>query len=301
VYVSIDQALRVLRKTNRETLGDLIHSGRLILDGRAIEGIRRTLRAAPELTKELGPTARALQGPHGTELAGAIRGMSDTVEAVAGREADLAPLVRRTSTTAAALAVDRGAPLDATLAALPGALRELADGRVQLTALVDRVDAAAVSLRPVARELAPTLRAGRPFLRDLAPVAKGAVPLVRDLRIVLGRAAGAAQPLRRLITTLHPGVRTLARSVLPYLGSKGPLGAPYTDQILAAFGAGTGAQRQYMTIAQNPQGAGHGLRAGLYGDPETFPTGLVVPTCATIALLSPDVAAQLGSRGLCQP
>jgi virulence factor Mce-like protein len=301
VYVSLDQALRVLRRTNRAKLRDLIHSGALILDAGAVKGIRETLRAAPELTKDLGPTARALQGPHGTELAGAVSGMARTVRAVASREADLAPLIRRTNTTATALAADGGAPLDATLAALPGALQQLVDGGPQLTGLIDRIDRAAVGLRPVARELAPTLRAGRPFLRRLTPVAEGATPLVRDLRTVMRRAAGAARPLRRLLTTLRPGARIFAKSVLPFLESEGPLGASYSEQILSAFGAGTGALRQYQTIEQNPNGAGHALRAGLYGDPASFPGGLAVPTCATVALISPAVAASLQSAGLCQP
>lgn len=301
VYVSIDQALRVLRRSNRETLDDLIRSGRLILDGRAIKGIRETLRVAPELTRDLGPTVRALQGPRGTELAGAIRGMADTVEAVAEREADLGPLIRRSRTTAAALAVDGGAPLDRTLAALPGALRELADGREQLTALVDRIDGAAVSTRPVMRELAPTLAESRPLLRDLIPVARDAAPLIRDLRTVMRRAAGAAPPLRGLLRTLHPSVKRFAESVLPFLGRKGPLGATYMEQIQGSFGSATGSLRQYQTAVQNPLGAGHGLRSGLYGDPDTFPAGLVLPTCALVSAISPSVAARLQAQGLCQP
>jgi hypothetical protein len=118
---------------------------------------------------------------------------------------------------------------------------------------------------------------------------------------VLRRAVSAAPTLRRLLRTLHPPLERFANSVLPYLSGKGPLGATYIEQILGSFGSGTGTLRQYQSAAQNPLGAGHGLRAGLYGDPQTFPGGLALPTCDLVAGISPSVAAQLQTRGLCQP
>ena len=87
VYVSLDEALRVLHEPTREALRELADVGAKTLRGGAIEGIRRTLDAAPELTRDLGPTARALQGPEGDELSGAIRGLSKTVDDLAAREA----------------------------------------------------------------------------------------------------------------------------------------------------------------------------------------------------------------------
>ena len=300
VYVSLDQATRVLRTSNREALRGLVHGAAKVVRDGAVTGIRKTLKAAPQLTKELGPTARALQGPHGTELAGAIRGMSATVSAVASREQDLAPLLRHANRTVAALNVDSGAPLDASLRALPGALQELVTGGSRLARLIDRLDAVAVALRPATLELTPTLRQGRPIIRQAIPVTRRAAPLVAKLRIILRRVAAAAPSLTHVITTVNPGVRTLARSVVPFLLSRSRMGMPVYLQLASALTGVTGAQRPFQNLTQNPEGAGHLLRLGAYGDPNGSAGGLALPSCAVIALLSPSVANEMQAIGLCQ-
>jgi virulence factor Mce-like protein len=301
VYVSLDQATRILRTSNREALRSLFHdASRVVRDG-AITGVRKTLKAAPQLTKELGPTARALQGPHGTELAHAIHGMAATTSAVASREDDLLPLIQHANHTAAALEVDAGAPLDASLRALPGALEELTTGGPALIRLIDRVDKAAVALLPATLELTPTLQQGRPIIREATPVTRRATPLVANLRVILRRVAAAGPSLTDVISTVNPGVRLMAKSVLPSLLSRSTLGMPQYLQLVSAFAGGTGAQRPYQNLIQNPNGAGHLLRLGAYGDPNSSATGLALPSCAVIALLSPSVANQMQAVGLCQP
>jgi phospholipid/cholesterol/gamma-HCH transport system substrate-binding protein len=301
VYVSLDQATRVLNSKNRGTLRELVHGGARVLQGRAVPAINKTLRAAPRLTKELGPTARALQGPHGNELAGAIQGLSRTAGAVASRQQDLQPLIEHANATTAALDVDGGAPLDASLRALPGALQELVAGGGRLTNLIDRLDAVAVSLRPAVLELAPVLREGRPILRSATPVTRDAVPLVARLRLVLSRVAAVSPELTSVIDTVQPGVRILANSVVPYLNSRSKLGMPVYLQLVSAFAGATGSERPFENRIQNPAGAGHLLRLGAYFDPKSSLGNGVLPSCAVIALLSPSVANDLQAAGLCNP
>jgi virulence factor Mce-like protein len=301
VYVSLDEATRVLGTKNRESLRSLVHGVARVIEGPAIPAVRKVLGGAPRLTKELGPTARALQGPHGNELAGAIHGLSQTVGAVSSREADLQPLVERANKTAAALDTGAGAPLDATLRALPGPLQELVAGGGQVTNLVDKLDAAAVALRPAALELAPTLREGRPIIRAATPVTRRAVPLVADLRVVLARVAGASPNLASVIQTAQPGLRIFANSVVPYLNSRSRLGMPVYLQLVSALSGVTGAQRPFENSAQNPMGAGHLLRLGAYGDPQSTVGNMSLPSCAVISLLSPSVAGELQAIGLCKP
>jgi phospholipid/cholesterol/gamma-HCH transport system substrate-binding protein len=300
VYVSLDQATRVLNASNRTTLRTLFHDAVKVLKNDAVGGIRKTLKAAPQLTKELGPTARALQGPHGTELAGAIQGMSKTVTSVASREQDLEPLLRRANQTFAALTVDAGAPLDATLRVLPGALEQLIRGGPELSRLIDRLDAVAVAVRPAVVELAPTLRQGRPIIRAATPATRDAVPLIAKLRVILRRVAAAAPTLAEVVRRTSPGVKIMARSVVPFLTSRSKLGMPVYLQLVSAFSGATGAERPYQNLSQNPEGAGHLLRLGSYFDPQSSTTS-PLPSCSTIALLSPSVAADMQAAGLCQP
>ena len=258
------------------------------------------LTESPGIVRNLAPAAQALRGPHGTELAGAIRSMSVTARAVAFRQADLEPLVRRADHTAAALSVDGGTSLDAALRALPGPLAELRDGGPQLVALIDRVDRLAVSLRPVATALSPLLREGRPVLRAATPATRDAAPLVAELRVVLARVAGASPPVLDVVHILRPGVKVLASSVLPALTKRSRLGLPVYMQLISAFTGATGALRPYQTLAQNPMGAGHLLRLGAYGDPQATANGFAFPSCALIALIDPHAATALKAAGLCR-
>ena len=300
VYVSLDQATRVLRGSNREALRQLVRGGAKILDNGSVESLRHVLTQSPALLRNLAPAAQALRGPHGTELAGAIRSLSVTARSVAFRQADLEPLVRRSEHTAAALNVDGGTALDAALRALPGPLAELRDGGPQLVALIDRVDRLAVSLRPVATALSPLLREGRPVLRAATPATRAAAPLVAQLRVVLARVADASQPVLDVVHILRPGVKVLASSVLPSLDKRSRLGLPVYMQLISAFSGGTGALRPYQTLTQNPEGAGHLLRLGAYGDPQATANGLAFPPCALIALIKPDAATALKKAGLCK-
>ncbi len=300
VYVSLDQATRVLRTSNRERLRQLVRSGAKVLDGGSVESLRHVLTASPPLMRNLALSSEALRGAHGTELAGAIRGMSGTVRAFAARQRDLEPLIRHADRTAAALGVDSQAPLDRALRALPGSLEQLRRDGPQLVALVDRVNRLAVSLRPVVTELAPLLREGRPILRSAIGPTREAAPLVAKLRVVLARVAAASGPVLDVVHTLRPGAALLANSVLPAMHKRSRLGMPEYMQLISAFTGATGALRPYQSRAQNPNGAGHLLRLGAYGDPNATANGLGKPSCAVIALINPQAASALHAAGLCQ-
>lgn len=267
-YVTLDEALRVLRPEIRESLKDLAGVGARTLRGDAIDGIQRTLKGAPDLTRSLRAPARALQGPEGDELSGAIAGMSQTVDAVAEQEDQLIPLAQRLNRTASALTIDSGAPLDATLAELPGALTELRDGAPPLTALVDRLDTFSARVNPALPELAAAFSESTPVIEQSIPVLRDAGPLVADLRVVAQRLTDAAPTLARLIRTLDPVVDTFGGSVLPVLHEESRQGQPTYKQLSAFFSAADAVFRPYQTLEQNPNGTGHLWNLGTFIDPE---------------------------------
>ena len=300
-YTSLDEALRVLDDDNRKALKEIVDAFSETLRPAVIASLRRTLKVAPDLVEELGPTARALQGPSRVELQGAIGGLAETLEAVGSREADLAPLLERTNRTLAALDVDGGASLDAALRALPGGLEELEADAGKLALLVHTLDQTSGELVPVAEQLGPLLRDARPLLQRTPPILEAATPLIGQLRAVLARAASAAPALEQAISTLAPSAKLLQEEILPVLAGDSRYGVPAYAALVSAFTGGASIARNYQTPAQNPTGsAGHIVRAGTYLDPAGTAGGLALPNCAAIAALSPELAAQLKAIGLCQ-
>jgi phospholipid/cholesterol/gamma-HCH transport system substrate-binding protein len=299
-YTSLDEATRVLNEDNRQTIKDLVGQTREVLGEEAVSGLRKTLRRAPELVRDLGPTARALRGPKGDELAGAISGFADTVDGLATQKDELIPFAQHANATVEALRVDAGRPLDRALAALPGALEELEAASEPLTALLERVNTLGTSLKPAAQELAPLLRAARPLLRRTTPVIEQATPLIADLRVVLARATSAAPALRRAVEALEPGSRVQVNSLLPFLNSPSRFGLPVYAQLTQAFAGGDAVARSFQTPSQSPSN-GHIIRAGAYLDPTLLPGSVVIPSCAVIAAINAELADQLETVGLCNP
>ncbi len=198
-YVTLDEALRVLRPRIRRDVAALSKAAATTLRGEAIEGLQRTLRAAPALTASLTGAARALQGPRRRELASTIRGTARTVEALAARERDLAPMLDRLARTTAGLATDNGAPLDAALARLPGTLRALDDAAPVLTNTIDRLDSFSAHAAPSLPALARALAGTRPVLGRAIPVLRRGTPVVRDahrLATALAKADALTEMLR---------------------------------------------------------------------------------------------------------
>ena len=314
-YVTLDEALRVLRPEIRTSLRELADVGAKTLRGPAIAGVQRTLRGSPALTRALGPAARAAQGEGRVELAGAIDGMAQTTDAVASREEDLVPLVRGLEGTAAGLGVDGGAPLDAALAALPPALRELNAAAPPLTALVDRLDRLSVEITPALPDLALALAATTPVVERAIPVLRRATPLIRDTRLLATRLAAAKGGLLDYLELLPRPLAKFDRA-LEIVNAPTVHGAPAYRQLVAGgFTSLDAAFRGYQTEAQNPNAPGHALRVGTYvgpgaaggvggilggGAPLADASDPRVADCADVRQVSVEAARQLQAAGACE-
>ncbi len=301
-YVTLDEATRLFRKPVRKTLRNLLKVASNTLRGRAIEGTQRLFKASPELTENLGPTARALQGTHRRELAQAITGLSATVRGVADRADRLGPLLAASNRTLAALQVDGGEPLARTLETLPSLLERLVVGAPVVVDLIDRVDGLAAEVNPAFADLTPAVAELTPVVEDAIPVLEDVTPMIADLRIVLAPLADAAPTVLRLTEELLPGNRLLVNSVLPTLDAPSREGLPAYAQLLSTFSGVDAAARTFQPTGEpgGGQGSGHFMRLGMYLDPD-FPTGTAFPNCDVVAQINPDAAVALEGAGLCTP
>lgn len=311
-YVTLDEALRVLRPEIRTSLRDLAVVGSKTLKGHAVDGIQGTLHGAPDLTRALAPAARAAQGSTRTELAGSIRGLSRTADAVAEREDDLAPIARRASATMAALTTDGAEPLDEALVALPGALQELEATAPIATDLVDRLDRLGVAIQPALPDLAAAAREAVPVLERAIPVLGRATPLIRDTRKLATRLGKARGGLVEMFNLLPPSLTKFDRA-LDVINQTTVHGAPAFRQLVAAFVGFDGIFSGYQTQAQNPNAPGHALRAGTYVTPDAFDgvfnpaprassglAGLPEVACADVREVSASAARKLETEGVCR-
>jgi phospholipid/cholesterol/gamma-HCH transport system substrate-binding protein len=311
-YTTLDEALRVLRPSIRTRLRDLAEVGSNTLRGQAIEGTQATLKAAPDLTKSLAPAARAAQGSNRVELTGAIQGVAETVDDVAQRENDLVPLLQGLSGTAAGLGTDSGAPLDAALVALPGALRELEATAPQLTRTVDALDRLAVEILPALPDLELAARELTPVLEKSIPVLERATPLVEDARLIASRLGKAREGLVQMFDLL-PRTLGLFDEALEVITDISPLGASNATQLVAGgFTSLDASFRAYQTQTQNPIAPGHQLRIGTEFDFESIiedlqnlpfrrsASGGGPPSCEAVGDVSKEAAQSMEYAGMCE-
>ena len=299
VYISLDQALRVLNEPNRLGVKSILRTGARTFRDEAISGLPRTLHDSPQLVADLGPSARALTGPQGIELGRAVRNLSNTVDDVAAEADQIGPLTRRANRTLSALEVNDGAPLDRALRGLPGALEELQRGGPGLARVVDRLGTIAHNARPALPDLTDSLHGADPLLRRLPPILERTRPMVTDLRLLFERTSAAAPDLSTLTKGLTDASLTLGGSVLPAISAPTKLGQPGYVQLLSTLAAASGATRPFQTAAQGLAGTGHLIRLGAYFDPAGL--GSIGISCELIATFSPTAAAQLEAQGFCTP
>lgn len=314
-YVTLDKALRVLRPEIRDDLRLLAEVGGRTLQGEAISGIQTTLKNAPEMSRLLAPAARAAQGPNRRELVGAMHGLAQTVDALAGERDQLLPLSRRLDATAAALATDGGAPLDATLAELPGTLRALNAQAPALDAAVRRLSTFSSKLGTDGpRAVARALRATTPVLTKASPVLRDGTPVIKGARLIAGRLARAQKGLVDMFDSLRPTLRTFP-GTLDALNAKTSLGASSgaLQLVAGAFEALDGAVAGFQTAAQNPSAPGHRLRVNILLDPSAAAglAGLLggntsmlrqtprVISCDQVRRVSPAAVAAVRKQGGC--
>lgn len=301
-YVPLDAALRFARPATREDLREMLDGLGATMDGPAPRGLQRALRAAPGLVADLPVAARAAQGSTRTELLGAIRGFSRTVDALSRTEAELVPLVRGAQRTMAGIAVDRGDPLGRTLSNLPQSLDALERGGHTIRRVIDALEPLAVDLRPAMVQLAPALRELRPLLQDALPVVRRGAPLVADLRGAIREGARSAPALQRLLAALDPSLRLLDSSLVPALERPTAIGSPAYLALLNLFQGGGGASRPFQSAqpGQNdPEvpGSGHYIR---FGAKFLSGPGIPIIPCAPVATVNPVLANLMASQNLCQ-
>ena len=316
-YVTLDEALRVLRPEIRTSLKDLAKVGSRTLQGEAIDGIQATLRNAPDLTEALAPAARAAQGTTRTELAGTIQGFSRTVDAVAEREEDLIPIAQRANRTIAALTVDGAQPLDDALVALPGALRELEATAPIATDLIDRLDRLAVAVTPALPDITLASREALPILEDAIPVLIRATPIIQDARQLATRLGKAKGGLVEMFELLVEPLKIFDEA-LDIIVSITEHGAPAYRQLIAAFVGFDGIFSGYQTPSQAPGSPGHALRISTYFTDDAFDgvflpplprgasessdstSGLPTVLCADVRKVSEKAVRQVKASGLCE-
>jgi virulence factor Mce-like protein len=316
-YVSLDQALRVLRKDVRENIRTLARVGAETFRDEGVTGIQTILERSPALMASTAPAVRAAQGTNRTELAGAVRGLSRTATALAFRQRRLRPLVQRTDRTAAALGVDAGAPLDATLAALPGTLEELRRTSPQLVAVLTRTARLSRALTPALPVLTTALRRAVPIVERTLPVARQATPLIRDARLIAMRLVAARSALVEMFGLTEPSLDKFD-TLFGVFNAPTKLGAPsgVSQLVGGAFAGLNGVFRPYQTRQQNPTAPGHTGRLNVYVEPtgllgifdalggagqsSALLRGGTPAPCARVATVSSTAAPVLRSMGVCR-
>ena len=313
-YVTLDEALRVLQRRNRVNLRKLSAAAAEALAGESAAHLRRLLREVPDLMRPAGPAARALQGADRDELEGAIAGLARTVDAVAGAEEDLAPLVRGAARTSAGLTVDGGAPLDEAVRELPGALAEIETGAPALTDLVDRLDRLAGELNPQLTELPAALDALTPALASARPVLERGVDLVHDARLIARRLGLAAPEFSRMLGLIEDPLVEFG-GALDSFNTTSAFGAETTEQLVGGgFSGFAAAHAGFQTRANNSERPGHVQRAAVTFSPDAL-TGILdqlgisanaaqaaagEPPCRAIERVSADAARALRGLGVCR-
>jgi ABC-type transporter Mla subunit MlaD len=260
VYVSLDQAQRVLKKPNRDSLTTVIPEvGAALGDGgdRAVNDI---VRSAPGLLRDAGPAARALRGPRGTELRSAMVSIDRTLEAINGDEPRLRASVADLRRTLGALTVDDGRALDEILTRLPGTLDRMPEMARQGERSLTQMGRAARALEPGLPELGRALREAGPVARQSTRVLPASAESLRGAAELLEATAALAPTLRDASTSLgRSGVR-VDQTLAPMLKSESSLGLPVYLQLLMAFAGSTSQHSTFRTKEQSPMGWGHAQR-----------------------------------------
>jgi len=286
--VSLDKALRLFSSGLRRDLPRLTHDLRLTLLPDATRALHRTGRDAPRLFRALTPALRAAQGPTRDELADAVRGSARTAVALARAEADIGPALDAAAPTFAAVrAGDRS--LDATLAALPGALRASASGGTALRRTVAELRPLARDVTPALRELGPALAELRPVARSARPVLVAARPFLADLRSVLATARRDAPAAAEVLRALLPVVRRVGDDLVPLLNERTPSGVSLVE---ALTGTVSGAAGILAFVSQsNGRGVGHGWHQS--------PSLLMATTTGCSSIPDETLRQRMRELGLC--
>lgn len=197
------------------------------------EDLHDFVRSAPSTLTSLGEVSAAA-GSSEAEIVAMLQSADALAGRFAGRQEDIAALLRQTDSTLAALAVDRGEPLRRTLTEAPGTLAQAEVAFDALDQPLRDLESGMRTLEPGARALGSAAGDLRGFLREstvplekVPGVARQASPAVRELTRTLadarplvpaaGEALASARTPLEVLSPYAPEVSlwfTYARSVL---------------------------------------------------------------------------------------
>jgi ABC-type transporter Mla subunit MlaD len=183
--------------------------------GSGADGFRELLRTSPAAFGSTAQVNEALLGTEPGDLAGFIRNLGTTVEALDRNEEQLKDLVTNFRVVTGSFAAEREA-LQEGITELPAALRV---GRPALQKLNDDFPA----LRAFAREALPGVRAANTALDD-------ANPFIRQLR-----ALSSKPELRGLVKDLRPTIpelAALAKGTVPFFEETRALSSCFNNTVI---------------------------------------------------------------------
>lgn len=185
--------------------------------------LNAVLARSPELLADLETVTAALTSPS-SDLDGMITSADRLVARFSGRQEQVRALLRNSDRTLASVAVDDGAPLEATIHELPPTLVEaraaldalngpLRDGHVALKTLKPGASALGRST-PTLRSV---LRGAVGPLEKVPPIGASATPVLEDLTSTLADARPLVQPVSSAVNSLDQLLFPFA----PYAGDAG--------------------------------------------------------------------------------
>jgi phospholipid/cholesterol/gamma-HCH transport system substrate-binding protein len=302
VFVSAGDVLSTFKPDVRRSFQIIVHELARALAGPAQQGLSTAIHNAPDLLSQTSVVARALRGPHGDELRTLIPATAATVDALAGRDGELASVARNARRTLDAVAVDGGAPFAASLARLPGALAGVSAASDALVGVLDRADRASSALIPTLEAIPPTTTPLTALFRQADPTLVKMPPIVEDFARTLRSLAVASGALSQVFAALRTTGSLLTSSLNPYLNSRSALGPPVYLQLMASLTGFTGTLSSFETRTQFFQAPGHGLRGTLqFPFSVPFPPSNLSIPCSVIAKLNAQGAALALQFGLCTP
>jgi phospholipid/cholesterol/gamma-HCH transport system substrate-binding protein len=305
VFVSAGEVFSVFKAPVRRAFQTIVRELAHALERPGQEGLSAALHNAPVLLRDTALVGRALRGPHGDELRALVPSVAATVDALAGRNGQLAGAVADARRTLDAIAVDDAAPLDASLARLPGTLADAGAASRSIVGVLDRADVTAAALVPTLKAIPQTTRGAVALFGQANPVLAKLPPVIDDFAGSIRKLADAGPALQRLFAALVPAARLLQGSLVPFLQSKSAFGLPVYLQLMSSLTGLTGVLSGFVTAPQTgiATGAiGHGLRGSLQL-PLTapLPPSSLGVRCSTISTLNAQGAALAQLLGLCTP
>jgi ABC-type transporter Mla subunit MlaD len=302
VFVSAGDVLSAFKPDVRRSFQTIVHELARALAEPGQRGLSTAIHNAPELLGQTGVVARAMRGPRGDELRTLIPATAATVDALAGRDGELAAVVRNARRSLDAVAVDGGGPFDASLARLPGALAGVSAASDAIVGVLDRADRASNALIPTLQEIPPTTTPLTALFEQADPTLIKMPPIIEDFARALTSLAAASPALSRVFAALRTTGSLVTGSLNPYLNSRSGLGLPVYLQLMASLTGFTGTLSSFETRTQFYQAPGHGLRGTLqFPFSVPFPPSSLGVPCSVIAKLNPQGAALAQELGLCTP